>query len=371
MKIIFLSAWMVFFSSHVFSQAGSNTRYLLIGTYTNGGSEGIYVYKFNLLTGEFSAVSKAWASNPSFLVVSPGEKFVYAVNENQPGGISSFSFDKSNGKLTELNRQPSGGDHPCYITTDKKGHWVIAGNYSGGNFSILAVNKDGSLGGPVQTINHQGSSINKERQEKSHVHATVFSPDGKYLFVPDLGMDKIMIYKFNPKKGKVSSHTVPFTATKPGSGPRHFDFHPSGKWAYLMEELSGTVSVFRHRKGKLAVIQNITSLPPGYHGSAGSADIHVAPDGKFLYCSNRGESNSIAIFSIDEKTGKLNPSGFQSTMGSKPRNFSIDPQGNFLLVANQGSNEIVIFKRNAGLLEDTGKRISVPSPVCLKWAGME
>lgn len=354
------------FSFDSFSQPGFD-YYLLVGTYTTGKSEGIYVYKFNSSNGEFSPVSKIWSANPSFLAVSPDNKFVYAVNENQPGGVSSFSFDKSTGNLKELNKQPSGGDHPCYITTDKTGGWVITGNYSGGNLSVLPVNKDGSLEKPTQTIHHEGSSVNTARQEKPHVHATVFSPDGKYLFVPDLGIDKVMVYKFNSNKGRLSSHSSPFAAVAPGAGPRHFDFHPSGKYAYLMEELTGSVSVFSHRKGKLKHIQTISALPAGYKGSIGSADIHVSPDGKYLYSSNRGESNSIALFSIDDKSGKLTAMGHRSTEGKTPRNFNFDPSGNFLLVANQNSDEIVIFKRNSGLLEDTGKRIQVPKPVCIKW----
>ena len=366
MKKYLLAALVLLITFFSFSQ-GNNEYYLFIGTYTSGKSEGIYVYKFNSSSGEFSHVSKIWSANPSFLAVSPDTRFIYSVNENQPGGISSFSFDKSTGKLSELNKQPSGGDHPCYITTDKTGRWVIAGNYSGGNLSVLPVNNDGSLGKPIQTINHEGSSINTARQEKPHVHATVFSPDGKYLFVPDLGIDKVMVYKFNSKKGKVSVHSTPFATVTPGSGPRHFDFHPSGKYAYLMEELTGSVSVFSHKKGKLNSIQTISALPADFKGPIGSADIHVSPDGKYLYSSNRAESNSIALFSIDEKSGKLTAMGHRSTEGRTPRNFNFDPSGNFLLVANQNSDEIVIFRRNAGLLEDTGKRIKVPSPVCIKW----
>jgi len=367
MKKYILLITALLFTFFSFSQSGFD-YFLLIGTYTNGKSEGIYVYKFNSSSGEFSPVSKIWSGNPSFLAVSPDARFVYSVNENQPGGVSSFSFDKSTGNLRELNQQPSGGDHPCYITTDKTGRWVIAGNYSGGNLSVLPVKMDGSLEKPIQTINHVGSSINKTRQEKPHVHATVFSPDSKYLFVPDLGIDKVMVYKFNSKKGKLSSHSSPFVAATPGSGPRHFDFHPSGKYAYLMEELTGNVTAFSHKKGKLIAIQTLSALPADYKGPIGSADIHVSPDGKFLYSSNRGESNTIAIFSIDEKSGKLTAMGHRSTGGRTPRNFNFDPSGNFLLVANQNSDEIVIFRRNSGLLEDTGKRIQVPSPVCIKWS---
>jgi 6-phosphogluconolactonase len=226
------------------------------------------------------------------------------------------------------------------------------------------------LSDPVQTIEHVGSSVNDERQEGPHVHATVFSPDGKYLFVPDLGIDKLMIYSFDWKKGKLKPADIPFEMVEPGAGPRHFEFHPNGRFAYLMEELTGSVSAYAYgKKGELYGIQHVSALPRDYLGPVGSADIHVSPDGKFLYASNRGESNTIAIFSINPDDGKIWPQGFQSTLGIKPRNFNFDPTGKFLLVANQDSDEIVVFHRDAetGLLKDSGKRIAIPKPVCIKF----
>ncbi|TAL51901.1 MAG: lactonase family protein [Chitinophagaceae bacterium] len=367
-KFLFAALTILFFFSA--SGQGSNEHYLIIGTYTSGKSEGIYVYKFNSVTGESSQVSKIFTSNPSFVTVSPDEKFLYAVNEDQPGGVTAFSFDKMTGTLKVLNKQPSGGDDPCYITTYKTGKWVVAGNYTGGNLSVLPVSKDGSLGTATDIVNHTGSSVNSARQEKPHVHSTVFSKDYKYLYVPDLGIDKVMIYSFDSKNGKLKPAATPEVLVEAGAGPRHFDFHPNGKFAYLMEELTGSISVYYYgKKGSLSLQQNITALPHDYLGSMGSADIHVSPDGKFLYGSNRGESNTIAIFSIDQHTGKLTARGHQSTLGKAPRNFNFDPTGKFLLVANQNSDEIVVFKRDiqTGLLTDTGKRIQVPNPVCLKW----
>lgn len=344
--------------------------YLVIGTYTRGNSEGLYVYKMNTATGEVNYVSKATAANPSFLDISPDEKFVYAVNEdaNDKGSVSVFSFDKSNGALTYIDKQTSGGDHPCYIAVNKTGKWVAAANYSGGSFSTLPIMANGTLGTPT-TIQHTGSSVNKERQEKPHVHSTVFSPDDKHIFVPDLGIDKVMIYAFNAGSGKPEPAPVPFAATTPGSGPRHFTFHPNGKLAYLIEEMGGAVSAYKYNDGKLTLIQNISTYPADFTGKKWSADIHVSPDGKFLYATNRQPANSIAIFSIDKKSGKLKALGYESTKGEVPRNFTIDPSGNFLLVANQESDSIVIFKRNkkTGLLTDTGNRIKVGKPVCLKW----
>lgn len=352
--------------------AGKHYR-LLAGTYTTTTSEGIYVYDFNSSTGECSQLKTAATKNPSYLAVAANNKFVYAVNElgrdKGPGAVTAFAFNSKDASLSQLNSQPSGGDDPCYITVDKTGKWVVAGNYSGGNFSVLPVKKDGSLGAPVTTINHEGKSVNQQRQDKPHVHCTVFSPDGRYLLVNDLGTDKIMIYTFNAATGAVKPAKQPFVSVKPGAGPRHLVFHPSGRYAYLMEELSGTVAVFAYNNGTLKELQTISSLPADFHGVIGSADIHISPDGKFLYASNRGESNTIAVFSVNTITGKLTAKDVVSTIGKAPRNFNFDPTGKFLLVANQGSDEIVIFKRNpqTGLLTDTGQRIKVPMPVCIKW----
>ncbi|MGL6267379.1 MAG: lactonase family protein, partial [Chitinophagaceae bacterium] len=230
---------------------------------------------------------------------------------------------------------------------------------------------DGSLGAAKIIIQHSGSGSDKSRQAKPHVHATVISPDNRYLFVPDLGIDKIMIYRFDAKEGKLKPAKQSFVATKPGAGPRHFTFHPNGKTAYILEELTGSVTVFRYntRKGNLKPIQNISSLPVGFTGAAGSADIHLSADGRFLYASNRGESNTIAIYAVHPTDGKLSLNGHQPTLGKGPRNFSITPDGNQLIVANQGSDELVIFNRNleTGMLTDSGKRISVPTPVCIQW----
>ena len=355
-------------------------QYLLVGTYTNEKSEGIYVFRFNSQTGETTPVGSAKTSNPSFLAVSPNERYVYAVNENADstrftmgGSVAAFSFDKKNGQLTSLNKQESGGKHPCYVATDKTGKWVIAGNYSSGSLALLPVKEDGSLEAPVQVIQHTGSSVNEDRQQGPHVHSTVVSPDNKFVFVPDLGIDKVMIYALDAKKGTLTAAADPFVATEAGAGPRHFDFHPNKKFAYLIEEMSGGISVYKYSKGTLTLVQNISSLQGDFSGNIGAADIHVSKDGKFLYVSNRGDANTIDIFKINQKTGEIWEAGHQSTLGKNPRNFNFDPSGNFLLVANQSSNDIVVFRRDAvtGLLTDTGKRIMVDKPVCLKWIATE
>jgi 6-phosphogluconolactonase len=352
----------------------TNDQFLVIGTYTSDKSEGIYVYKFNTETGENSFVSSVKTSNPSYLAISPNKKFVYAVNEDAPGNVTAFVFNKPDHKLLQLNKQPSQGKHPCYITVDKNGKWVIVGNYSSGTVAVYPVNKDGSLGNATDSVQHEGSSVNSERQEAAHVHATVLNKNNKTLYVPDLGLDKVMIYNLDNKTGKLKEFRTPFVMTEPGAGPRHIDIHPNGKYAYLMEELTGAVSVYKIEKdGYLSLLQNVSGLPRDFTGAVGSADIHVSPDGKFLYCSNRGESNTIGIFSINQSDGQLLWIDHQSTLGKTPRNFNFDPSGNFLLVANQNSDEIVIFKRDkqTGLLTDTGKRINVSKPVCLKWMPVE
>jgi len=361
---------------HVFT-AGAQNNYLLIGTYTGGKSEGIYVYTFNGNTGSFEYKSKIKSPNPSFLAVSPGQQYVYAVYEegnNKIGGsVAAYGFNKKSGELSFINQQLSGGDHPCYVATDKTGKWVTAANYSGGSVCVLPVKAGGGLGEASQVIQHTGSSLNKQRQEKAHVHCTFFSKDNKFLFVPDLGMDKLMIYAFNDKTGKLTAAPQAFAASPDNGGPRHITFSPNNQYAYLMEELTGSVVVFKYNNGNFSNIQTISAAAPGFKGFMGSADIHISADGKFLYCSNRGDANSITIFKINPTDGKLTAVGYQSTLGVAPRNFSLDPSGNFLLVANQNSDNIIIFKRNktTGLLTDTGKKIEVGNPVCLKWISMK
>lgn len=348
---------------------------LIVGTYTNGFSQGIYVYDFNSSNGNTIILDSIKTSNPSFLAVSPNKKFVYAVNEdadslNNGGRVSAFKFNKKKGTLQFINSVPSGGNHPCFIRFDKTGKWAIAANYSGGSFSILGVNKNGSVSPANTIIQHKGSSLNKKRQVAAHVHATQLSNDNKYLLVADLGMDKLFVYDFDEVHGTVTENKGGSTSVSGGSGPRHIAFHPSQKFVYLSQELNGTVAVFNFSEtGQLKLLQTISALPENYKGSFSVADIHVSADGRFLYASNRGESNSIVMYRINPNTGVLSLLGYQPTLGLKPRNFNFDPTGNFLLVANQDSNDIVIFKidRQTGLLQDSGLKIKVPNPVCIQW----
>jgi 6-phosphogluconolactonase len=345
--------------------------YLLVGTYTRGRSTGIHVYDFNKKDGSVKIIDSVQTPNPSYLAVAPNQKFVYAVSETQRGNFSgkirAFSFDNKTGKLNFINEEPSVGDNPCYIIVDKTGKWVVDANYTSGTLSVLPIKADGSLGEAVSSVQHYGHGTNPQRQEGPHVHSTVLSPDNKYLFVQDLGIDKIIEYSFNDKTGAIAAKDS--VKLKDGSGPRHFTFHPNGKWAYLVQEMGGTVTAFNYQKGKLNSIQTISSLPSNFNKFFTNADIHVSSNGKFLYTSTRDSANIITIFRIDQKTGKLSIVGHQSVLGKTPRNFNFDPSGNYLLVANQNSDNVVIFKVNhqTGLLTDTGNRIDVGNPVCIKW----
>jgi 6-phosphogluconolactonase len=374
--LLLLSIMMTFFSVAIGQKSGNNNFYLLVGTYSNESkTNGIHVYSFNSGTGDYHEKSKIVdITNPSYLCISKDKKNVYSVSEGGAGkGISAFAFDMSSGKLNFLNSGSAGGNGPCYISVDDKKQLVFTGNYGGGSLSATRLKADGSLSQEVQIIQHEGTGVNKSRQEKPHVHSVVLSPDNRFLFVPDLGTDKVNIYSVDAGKSKPLTPASPaFTSVSPGGGPRHFTFHPNGKYAYVILEMEAAIVGFDYKNGKLEQKQSITMLAPGFKGEVGAADIHVSPDGKFLYGSNRGEANDIVIYSID-KNGKLKYAGRQSEMVKTPRNFAIDPSGNFLLVANQDGNDIVIFKRDqqTGLLSATGKRIQVDKPVCLQFVAID
>lgn len=360
----------------VFSQVNKN-NYLVVGTYDSPQSEGIYVYTFNSSDASYKEVSHIKTSNPSFVTVSPNEKFVYAVNENAKAGnggeISAFAFNKQTGMLTFINKQLSGGDHPCHVEIDKTGRWLFVANYTSGSLSVLPVNTNGSLNAASTIITGKGFGKNEQRQKGPHVHCNKISADNRWLFSTDLGIDKVMIYAFDDITGKLTPAKEPFAVSPPGSGPRHFTFSPNQQYAYLVEELSGTIESYSYSHGSLKPLQRISTLPENDTVFAGSADIHISGDGKFLYASNRGGSNTIVIFKVNAGNGKLTLVGHQSTLGIAPRNFNFDPSENYLLVGNQNSDEMVIFKRNkqTGSLTDTGKRIHVGRPVCIKWINNE
>lgn len=346
--------------------------YLYVGTYTRKTSEGIYVYRFNTKTGNFAPVSIAkGVSNPSFLALSTDKRFLYAVGGMTGDSVRAFSIDDASRKLTLLNSQASNGKGGTHLAVDKTGKWVIVGHYGGGSLSVLPTKPDGSLGSVTQFIQHEGKSIElnatpAERQTKPYVHSINIAPNNTDVFVPDLGTDKIMTYLLNEQTGKLTAGDPPFTTVTPGSGPRHFTFHPNGLFGYVIQEMGATITGFTYRSGQLVPFQTIQTLPDDYTGRKWTADIHVSPDGRFLYGSNRAHE-SLAIFSIDQETGQLTFVGHQPVNGKTPRNFAIDPTGNFVLVANQDSDNITIFKRDkqTGKLTPTGKEITVSMPVCL------
>nr|WP_285947992.1 lactonase family protein [Bacteroides intestinalis] len=341
---------------------GSDELAMLVGTYTDGNSKGIYTFRFNQETGVATSLSSIEVLNPSYLIPSEDGKFVYAVSEmnDTTAALNAFSFDKETGKLSLLNRQPTMGADPCYVATN--GKEVLTANYSGGSMSIFPLKKNGSLE-PVDTL-FEGSTggPDAERQATPHVHCTVFSPDGKYIFATDFSADRILRFVMHPDD-PITHASLEAVDIEADSGPRHLTFSPNGKFAYLITELSGKVIAFSYDDGCLEQIQTITADTVA---ARGSADIHLSPDGKYLYASNRLKEDGIAIFAVNPENGTLAKVGYQPT-GIHPRNFNITPNGKYLLAACRDSNVIQVYKRNevTGLLEDTHQDIVVDMPVCV------
>jgi len=357
----------------LFSTPGFTQHYyLFVGTYTSGKSEGIYVCDFDGSTGAGRLVSSVKSTNPSYLALAPGGAYLYSVNENgadKQGSVSAYSFDRKTGQLAFINQEGSGGSDPCFVAVNRDRKWLVVANYSGGSLSAIPIGEDGSVKPLSQLIQHEGSGINARRQEKAHVHATFFSPDERFVLSPDLGMDRLMVYRFNKNVSTpLSGAKDSAIAILPGSGPRHLSFHPSLPYLYLLDELTGTVDVYRYHDGILGHRQRLTTEPKDFQGEKGSADIHVSPNGRFLYATNRGDGNTIAVYTIDPKNGRLHLKAVQSVLGKHPRNFIIEPSGRFLLVANRDTDNIVVFRINqqTGILKPTGKQIEIPNPVCLK-----
>lgn len=349
-----------------------------IGTYTsNGKGKGLYIYRLELSGGQLTPYKIIEnVADPSFLTIDKKHRFLYAVNETEEfegqksGAVSAFAIDQKTGDLRFLNKVSSRGGSPCHISISENGKFVLAANYSGGNVIVLPVDDDGKLGSPADLVQHTGSGPNRNRQEAAHAHSITLDRKNNFAVACDLGIDKVMIYAFDEKKGKLEANTLePFLQTKPGSGPRHFAFHPRHKLAFVVNELHSTVSSLNYdeKKGTLSEIQTLSTLPANYTFSNTCADLHVSPNGEFLYVSNRGH-DSIVSYRIDEKEGTLEYLEHVSTGGKTPRNFAIDPTGNFLLAANQNSGNIVVFRidQKTGKLVATGFSANVPAAVCLK-----
>ncbi len=341
---------------------------LLVGTYTQKGSQGIYVYNFDTATGKAIELSHTDSIvSPEFLTITKDHQFVYAVNETKNGMVSAFSF--KNNKLKLLQQKPVNSDDPCFISLSPDEHNIFAANYSGGSITQFHRFADGTISNPQQFIQHTGKSISTTRQDKAHVHGAFFSPKGDYLLTPDLGMDQVFIYPYKYASGlPLDIKNAKSIISNPGSGPRHIAFSKNGRVLYVSEELTGSVSVYQFEKGQATFLQKVFTHPASYKGVPGTADIHTSADGLFLYVSNRGEENNIAKFAI-LSNGKLDEKGMAlfSTAGKRPRNFTISEDGNWLLVANQDTDNIIVFKRNkiTGDLINTGNEIKVSMPVCL------
>lgn len=346
--------------------------YLFVGTYTGEGSDGIYLYEFNSEDGTVTPADTAKdVSNPSYLTLSPDHSFLYSVNEeldSTDATVSAFSFDKENAEITFLNKQSSHGGAPCYISMDQTGNAVFVGNYLGGSLAVFPVQDDGSLAQSATTIAHEGNSVNESRQESPHVHCTIMSPDNNTLFVTDLGTDTVTGYAFDADSLTLQTDPSTIFETEPGAGPRHLTFHPNGEYAYVVNELNGTITAFSFDGESLEELQTISTLPEDYNGSISGADIHVSADGRFLYASNREDLNNIVIYSIDRNSGMLEKVGEQSSGGVHPRNFMIDPTGAYLFVANRHTDNIVVFERDqdSGLISPTDIEINVSQPVSLR-----
>ena len=348
-----------------------------VGTYTGGKSRGIYILRMDSRTGALTPAGVTGdIANPSFLAIHPGGRFLYSVNEirdfagKRSGAVSAFSIEPKTGNLTLLNQQPSGGGGPCHLVVDHTGQNVLVANYGGGSVSVLRILGDGRLGDATAFVQHKGSSVDPRRQERPHAHSINLDARNQYAFAADLGLDKVLIYRFNAGRGTLAPNKEPSASVEHGAGPRHFAFHPKGLYAYVINELHSTVTAFAYdgSRGILRKMQTISTLPTGFKGRSFTAEVQVAPSGRFLYGSNRGH-DSIAVFAIDQEMGTLTPVEHESTRGKTPRNFGIDPTGTFLLAANQNSDTIVVFRMDAktGKLEPTGHVADVPKPVCVKF----
>ncbi|MCS3532237.1 lactonase family protein [Chryseobacterium sp. JUb7] len=351
----------------------TQNTYAFFGSFNRDKNlEGIYVYELDTIKGKLSKIaSYKGILNPSFITLSPNGKYIFACTESKTknaGSVSSFEFDRKNKTLNFINKQKSGGENPVYLTAHKNGKWLVNGNYTEGSVSVYPISENGNIEPYIQNFQFSEGSVNPGRQERAHIHSTVFSPDFDYIFFPDLGADKIRAYQFNSEnKEPLQPAEIPFTKTTSGSGPRHFSFHPNGKFAYCIEEMGGAISAYSYENGKLDNIQRIYTHSEKYKEDFESSDIHISPDGKFLYASNRGYENNIAIFSI-QNNGTLKIIAYQSVKGKHPRVFGLDPSGKFLIATNAQSGTVVVFKRNSetGLLKKAGKKTRIRQVSCVQ-----
>lgn len=363
--------------------AADHQYIVYVGTYTQDGGtgKGIYAFRYDTKTAKVNELGvAAEAANPTWFAVHPNGHFLYAVSEvgnyhgPNSGGVIAFAIDGTNGKLTFLNEVASRGAGPCNLTFDRTGKFLLVANYGGGSIAVFPILADGTLGPATDLVQHTGHGPNAARQEGPHPHSIVLTPDNRFAIVNDLGLDELLVYRFDVTTGKLTPNDPPFTKVDPGSGPRHMALAPNGKFAYVINEMECTVTVFSVDLGAgvLHLVQSISTVPTNFKGRNDDAEIEMLPSGKFLYASNRGD-DSLAIYAIDPTTGMLKQTGSVKTGGKEPRAFEIDPRGELLFAANRDSGNVVIFRIDAktGQLTATGQVLNVPWPVCVKFLAMK
>jgi 6-phosphogluconolactonase len=374
-RILSLVAAALAFGTPVLEAASQYLVY--IGTYTNNaGSKGIYVYRFDPKTGNLEPGGlAAETANPSFLALHPNGRFLYAVSETsnfngeKSGAVTAFSIDRGTGRLTPLNQVASRGTSPCHLRVDATGKMLVVANYGSGSTAAMPIHDDGSLGEAAGFVQHTGTGPIRQRQRGPHAHSANYSPDNRYAVVADLGIDKLLVFRIDPAKATLEAHDPPSFSVAPGSGPRHFTFHPNGRFGYVINEISSTVTALAwdRKRGAFSELQTHPTLPAEFKGQNSTAEVQVHPSGRFLYGSNRGH-DSLAVFAIGGD-GRLKPQGHVPTRGRTPRNFGIDPAGDWLIAANQNSNNLVVFRvdKKTGALKPNGQTVEVGAPVCVRF----
>ncbi len=361
--------------------AADGQYFVYIGTYTGPQSKGIYLCRLDSVTGKLEPPELAAEEvNPSFLALHPSGRFLYAVSEiagfngQRAGAVAAFAVDSKTGKLRLLNRVSSRGAGPCHVVVDKTGKNALVANYGGGSIAVLPIGEDGRLAEASAFVQHKGSSINPSRQKGPHAHSINLAPDNRFALVTDLGLDQVLVYRFDAARGSLSAGDPPFVGVTPGTGPRHLAFNPEARFVYVINELQSTMTALAYDagKGSLRELQALSTLPAGFSGENSTAEVELHPSGGFLYGSNRGH-DSIALFSVDRANGRMTTVEQTPTGGKTPRSFAIDPTGKFLLAANQDSGSIVVFRIDpkSGRLTPTGQKIDVPSPVCLRYLAIK